>query len=57
MISYLYTVVTDTAVRAAWRPVEATRRTPFHAHLDALDLHRLVEWGSEVILFVLIFLS
>jgi len=31
--------------------------SPFHAHLDALDLHCLIKRGSEVIFLVLIFLS
>lgn len=54
---HLHAVVADAAVGAARRPVEAAGRAPLHAHLDALDLHRLVERGSEVVLLVLVLLG
>jgi len=56
-VPHLHTVVADAAVGAARRPVEAAGRTPLHAHLNALDLHRLVERSSEVVLLVLVLLS
>lgn len=57
MVKLLHAVIADAAVGAARRPVEAAGCTPFHAHLDALDLHCLIKRGSEVIFLVLIFLS
>lgn len=54
--SYLHTIVTDTAVGTSRRTVEAAGGTPFHAHLDALDLHCFVKRSSEVIFFVFILL-
>lgn len=53
---YLHTVVAHWAVRAARWSVEAACWAPLHAHLDAFDLHCLIEWSAEIILFVLIFL-
>lgn len=53
---YLHTVVADWAVRAPWRAIEAAGRAPLHAHLDSFDLHRLIEWSTEIILFILILL-
>ncbi len=52
--THLHTVVTDAAVRAARRPVEVTGGAPLHPDLDALDLHVLVEWRSEIIVLVLV---
>lgn len=57
MIKFLHTVVTDTAVGTSRRTVEAAGGTPFHAHLDALDLHCFVKGSSEVIFLVFILLS
>lgn len=56
MVKILYTVVTDGAVRAAGGSVEAASGAPLHPHLDATDLHSLIEWGAEIILLILIFL-
>lgn len=55
--AYLHTIVTDTAVGTAGRTVETASGAPFHAHLDALNLHRFVKGSSEVIFLVFILLS
>lgn len=52
----LHTVVTDGAVRAARRAIKATGWAPLHAHLNAFDLHGLVERSTEIVLFVFILL-
>lgn len=52
--THLHAVVTDTAVGAAWRPVEVTGGAPLHPDLNALDLHVLVERRSEIIVLVLV---
>lgn len=57
MIKFLNTIVADTAVGTPRRAVEATGGTPFHAHLNALDLHRFVKRSSEVIFLIFILLS
>ena len=30
--------------------------TPFHPYLDSFNLHILVEWSSEVVVFIFIFI-
>lgn len=55
MVKILNTVVTDAAVGAAWRAVEVAGGTPFHPYLDSFNLHVLVEWSSEVVVFIFIF--
>lgn len=57
VIKLLDTVVTDRAVRASWRSVEATGRTPLHPDLNPSDLHCFIQRSPEIILFVLILLS
>lgn len=57
VIELLDTVVTDGAVRASRRSVEATCRTPLHPNLDPSDLHRFIKRSSEIILFVLVLLG
>lgn len=56
MVKVLHTVVTDAAVGAAWRAIEVACGTPFHPYLDAFNLHVLVEWSSEVVVFILVFI-
>lgn len=55
--AHLNTVVTDWAVWAPRRPVEATSWAPFHSDLDPSDLHSFVERSTEVILLVLVLLG
>ena len=38
VVEYLYAVVTDAAVRTAWRTIELTRDTPFHSDLDRTNV-------------------
>lgn len=57
MIKFLHTIVADAAVGTPRRTIEAAGGTPFHAHLDALDLHCFVKRSSEVILLIFILLS
>lgn len=57
MVEVLNTVVADRTVGAAWWPVEAAGRTPFHPDLDPPDLHRLVEGSTEIVFFVLVLLG
>ena len=54
---HLHAVVADAAVGTAGRPVEAAGGAPFHAHLDALDLHGFVKGRPEVVFFVFILFS
>lgn len=56
VVKILHTVVTDGAVRAAGRPVEAAGGAPLHPHLNPTDLHRLIERSTEIILLIFIFL-
>lgn len=56
-LTHLDTVVADRTVGAAWRPVEAAGWTPLHPDLDPSDLHRLVQWSTEVVFFVLVLLG
>ena len=55
--AHLHAVVADAAVGTAGRPVEAAGGAPFHAHLDALDLHGFVKGRPEVVFFVFILFS
>lgn len=57
MVKLLDAVVAHGAVRASGWSVEATRGTPFHAHLNAPHLHRLIERSPEIILFIFIVLG
>lgn len=57
VVELLHAVVADAAVGTAGRPVEAAGGAPFHAHLDALDLHGFVKGRPEVVFFVFILFS
>lgn len=57
VVELLHTVVTDGAVGAARGSVEPAGRAPLHPHLDPSDLHRFIQRGAEVVLFVLVLLS
>lgn len=54
--AHLHTVVTDGAVGAPRRSVEAAGWTPLHPDLDPSDLHRLIERSTEIVFLVFIFL-
>lgn len=42
VIKLLHTVVTNTTVRAARRPIKAAGGTPLHANLDSSHFHCLI---------------
>lgn len=42
-VTYIDTDITDAAVRAAWWPIHVTRSTPFHPHVNAIDINMTLQ--------------
>lgn len=57
MIEILNTVVTHRAVWAPRGSVETAGGAPLHPHLNAPNLHGLIEGSPKIILFILVLLS
>ena len=53
---HLNTVVAHTTVGTPWGSVELTGCTPLHPHCNTTNIHIFVQWGSEIIFSILIFM-